>query len=125
MKPVAYILLIQGIYWLVTGLWGVVDIGSFMMVTGPKTDIWLVKTVSVLIVAIAIVLLSGVKGKGEKMPVVLLAILSCAGLAGIDFYYSLNDVISDVYLADGAVQVAFLIAYALVLIKSGKEEEKA
>jgi len=36
---------LQGLYWLVTGLWGLIDVHSFMKVTGPKTDIWLVKTV--------------------------------------------------------------------------------
>jgi hypothetical protein len=54
MKAVSYILLVQGIYWLVTGVWGLVDIVSFMKVTGPKTDVWLVKTVSVLIVVISL-----------------------------------------------------------------------
>jgi hypothetical protein len=32
-----------------TGLWPLVSIGTFQQVTGPKTDLWLVKTVGVLI----------------------------------------------------------------------------
>ena len=116
MKAVSYILLVQGIYWLVTGVWGLVDIESFMKVTGPKTDVWLVKTVSVLIVVISLSLLSSVRGRGDKMPVILLAITSCIGLAGIDFYYALNNVISKVYLLDGVAQVVLIITWSTVLL---------
>ena len=62
----AALLWVQGIYYLVTGVWPLVSIETFQMVTGPKTDHmvtgreadhWLVMTVGVLIVAIAIPLL--------------------------------------------------------------------
>jgi hypothetical protein len=46
-----------------------------MKVTGPKTDIWLVKTVTVLIVVISLSLLSVVKSKERTMPVILLPLL--------------------------------------------------
>jgi hypothetical protein len=118
MKAVSYIFLVQGIYWLATGVWGLVDIESFMKVTGPKTDVWLVKTVSVLIIVISLSLLSSVRGRGDKMPVILLAITSCIGLAGIDFYYALNNVISKVYLLDGVVQVLLIIAWAIILLSN-------
>jgi hypothetical protein len=45
-----------------------------MMVTGPKTDIWLVKTVSILIIVISSSLLFAVRSKVHTMPVILLAI---------------------------------------------------
>jgi hypothetical protein len=35
---------VQGIYYLLTGLWPLVSIGTFQMVTGEKTDVWLVHT---------------------------------------------------------------------------------
>jgi hypothetical protein len=116
--PVSYILLIQGLYWLVTGLWGLLDIDSFVLVTGPKTDIWLVKTVSVLIIVISLSLLSAVNSKEQTRPVILLAISSCIGLAGIDLYYSLNNVISKIYLLDAAAEIIFLIAWAVMFIVS-------
>jgi hypothetical protein len=34
---------IQGLYYTISGMWAQVSIDTFMMVTGPKTDIWLVK----------------------------------------------------------------------------------
>ena len=41
--------LIQGLYFLVSGVWPIIHIASFLKITGPKTDLWLVKTVGVLL----------------------------------------------------------------------------
>jgi hypothetical protein len=122
-NAVSYLLLIQGIYWLATGLWGLIDIHSFMLVTGPKTDIWLVKTVSLLIIVISLSLLAAVKSKEQTMPVIFLAITGCMGLAGIDFYYSLNNVISKVYLLDGCAETGFIIAWIIVLTISRNKKQ--
>jgi len=52
--PVAFV---QAWYYLVTGVWPLVNISSFQLVTGPKTDLWLVKTVGVLVTVISVTLL--------------------------------------------------------------------
>ena len=44
---------------------------------------------------------------GNPLPIMLLAILSSAGLATIDMYYAFRDVISPVYLADAVVEIIF------------------
>jgi hypothetical protein len=49
--------LVQGAFYAATGLWALVDLDSFMAVTGPKTDHWLVKTVGILVTVIGGVLL--------------------------------------------------------------------
>ena len=59
---VAAVSLAQSLYFVVTGLWGIVSINTFQKVTGPKVDTWLVRTVSVLIVVIGAVL--GMAGTG-------------------------------------------------------------
>lgn len=41
--------LLQGLYYSISGIWPLLSIDTFMAVTGPKTDIWLVKTVGVLL----------------------------------------------------------------------------
>src|SRR4051812_42882449 len=60
------LLWVQGLYFLVTGIWPLLSIRTFILATGPKTDHlitgreedhWLIMTVSVLIVAIAVTLL--------------------------------------------------------------------
>ena len=113
---------VQGVYSLLTALWGLIDIDSFMRVTGPKTDIWLVKTVSVLLVAISIVLLTQIFRNSDPLPVILLALLTAIGLAYIDFYYSGNEVISQVYTIDGIAQVMFAIIWLIVLLYSNTVE---
>src|SRR5688572_26133473 len=84
---------IQAIYMLLTAVWGLLDIDSFMVVTGKKTDIWLVKTVSVLLVPICLCLVLGLLLKANPLLVILVAMTTSIGLAAIDFYYSANNVI--------------------------------
>jgi hypothetical protein len=47
--------LVQGLYFLMTGLWPLVSIGTFQHVTGPKIDLWLVNTVGVLVEVVLMV----------------------------------------------------------------------
>lgn len=79
---------VQGLYTLLTAVWALLDIQSFMEITGPKTDIWLVKTVAVLLLPIGLCFLSGIYMKAERFIIVLIGITSSAGLACIDFYYT-------------------------------------
>jgi hypothetical protein len=45
------------------------------------------------------------------------------GLAGIDFYYSLNNVISPVYLVDGVAEILFIIAWIVVLLTTKNKKQ--
>src|SRR5436305_541525 len=78
---------VQGIYFLVTGVWPLVSIDTFQMVTGPKTDLWLVRTVGVLVSAIALVLLVTAWRRHTTAETALLAIASAVALAAIDIIY--------------------------------------
>ena len=106
------ILLVQGGYYLLTALWGLVDLDSFQAVTGPKTDLWLVRTVSVLLVAVAGCLLLAARKPEPSAEVVLLAASSALGLTGIDVFYVAGCVIAPVYLLDAAAEVALLAWWA-------------
>jgi len=106
---------IQGGYTLLTALWGLVDIDSFMAVTGPKTDIWLVKTVSVVLLAVAAALLCFLWVRSDPLPAIVLGFLTSAGLAAIDFYYSTKGVISQVYALDGVAEVLFALIWIYLL----------
>ena len=57
--------LVQGSYYLLTGLWPVVHLRSFEAVTGPKVDKWLVKTFGALTGAVGAALLFGSARKGS------------------------------------------------------------
>jgi len=107
---------IQGIYTFVTACWALVDIQSFMVVTGPKTDIWLVKTVALLLLALSLGYLAAWYRKSISLPLVIINLSSAAGLVFIDFYYPFNDIISSVYMLDGVVQVIFLSIWLYLIV---------
>jgi len=98
----------QGAYYALTGVWALVDIRSFQAVTGPKTDLWLVKTIGVLVFVIGGTLIAGGVRRRPTRELGLLAAGSAAGLAAIDTVYSAKRRISPIYLLDAAVEVLLL-----------------
>jgi hypothetical protein len=112
-----YVLGIQTIYYLITAVWALVDIRSFIFITGPKTDVWLVKTVAVLLLCICASLGTYFFIKKDFLPVNILAISCCMGFIIIDCYYSFSNVISDVYLVDAAIQLILLIYWGIIIVK--------
>lgn len=103
--------ILQGLYWFVTGLWPFFHLDSFLFVTGPKQDIWLLYTVAVLIVVIGAVLLLAGWRKRITPEIKWLGIGGASGLIGIDVYYSFNDVISNIYLLDAAGEVILILLW--------------
>src|SRR5205809_5154386 len=98
------VLLLQGLYFLLTGLWGLLHIASFMRVTGPKVDVWLVKTVSVLVAVMGAGLLLHSRRERPLPEMQAMAVGSAAGLAVIDGYYVSKGRIRKVYLLDAAAE---------------------
>src|SRR3954468_1606822 len=84
---------VQGLFYLATGLWPLVHIESFLAVTGPKTDLWLVYTVGVLIAVVGLVLLSAARAGRLTRDLVLLAAGCALALAGIDVVFVAREVI--------------------------------
>ena len=112
-----FLLWFQGIYTLLTALWPLIDIQSFMWATGPKTDIWLVKTVGVCLTAIALSLLSSLFVPSHPLPSIVLGGCTAVGMACIDFYYTFTDTISAIYLWDGLLEIVFAITWIYLAIK--------
>jgi ABC-type nickel/cobalt efflux system permease component RcnA len=115
----------QGAYYFLTGVWPLVSIETFQMVTGPKTDHlvtgneadhWLVMTVGVLVTAIGATLLFAAWRKSLSPEVPFLAIASAIALTAIDVIYVTRQVIPPIYLADAAVEVGLIGIWAYVLV---------
>lgn len=104
--------LFQGAFYVATGLWPLFDIDSFQVVTGPKIDLWLVRTVGVLVAVIGAVLLLAARHRRVTSEIVILAMGSALGLAGIDLIYALSGRISTIYLADAAVEIGLAALWA-------------
>lgn len=101
----------QATYILLTAVWPLVHIESFMDITGYKTDIWLVKTVGALLIPVAACLYSYLFRESDRLPAIILGALTAVAFLSIDLYYALTNVISDIYLADGAVEFIFLVLW--------------
>ncbi|MFN8556956.1 MAG: hypothetical protein U0531_06255 [Dehalococcoidia bacterium] len=102
----------QGGYYLITGVWPLIHMGSFEAVTGPKTDRWLVKTVGVVVAVVGAVLaLAGVRRR-VTLEITLLAAGSAGGLGLIDFVYGGSGRISRIYLLDALVEAVLVAQWA-------------
>ena len=107
---------VQGCYFFITGIWPIFSIRTFMMITGPKTDLWLVKTVgAVLAVVGATLVLAGASGE-VTASVALLAAGSSAALACVDVRYASRRVISPIYLADAAIEAVLILCWIAVYL---------
>jgi hypothetical protein len=109
--------LAQGVYFAATGIWPLVHMPSFEMVTGPKADKWLVRTVGVLVTVIGGVLISAAVRRKITAETAGLAIGSAAGLGAIDTFYSAKGRIPPVYLADAALEGALIAAWSTAIAR--------
>ena len=103
--------ILQGLYWFITGVWPFFHLKSFLIVTGPKQDICLLYTVATLITIVGGVLLAAGFRKQVTHEIKWLGIAGAAGLAGIDVYYALHDVIRDVYLLDAVGEGVIILLW--------------
>jgi hypothetical protein len=85
-----------------------------MEITGYKTDVWLVKTVGALLIPIALALVMHVFINANYIIAAILGSTTAIAFIWIDFYYALSDVISKIYLADGCIQIVFLLMWLYI-----------
>ena len=105
------LLWVQGSYTMATALWPIAHIRSFEAVTGPKTDNWLVKTVGALLLPVAVCWLWNAYNQTVSAEAALLGIGTAIGLGFVDFYYASIGRISKIYMADGVVQIVFIVCW--------------
>jgi hypothetical protein len=98
-----------GVYYIITGLWPVVNIYSFELITGPKTDDWLVKMVGLLAASIGLALLFAARGARPSLEGYILAIASALSFTAIDVIYVLNGTLLEVYLLDALLEVCIVV----------------
>jgi hypothetical protein len=107
----AGITVLQGLYFLATGIWPLLSMRTFEAVTGPKVDRWLVKTVGVLVAVIGVSLLADARRPSRGSQV--LGVGSAAALGGVDVVYSLRGRISKIYLLDAVLEALLVTLWAV------------
>ena len=96
----------QGVFYIATGLWPILHLRSFLRVTGPKRDTWLVQTLGGLIAVVGAALLA------DQHDSKTLGIGSALTLAAADVVFAGKGRISPVYFADAAAEVCLAALWA-------------
>jgi hypothetical protein len=131
LKRAALMLLwLQAVYYGFTGIWPLISVETFQLVTGKRTDHlvtgdendhWLVMTVGTLITAIAISLLVAA-WRNLAAETVALAVSTTVGLTAIDIIYVSRRVLFPIYLADAAVECLLILGWlSILLIARGRQ----
>ena len=100
-------------YYLATGLWPLFHMRSFELVTGPKTDKWLVKMVGALAATNGLALAVGAARETPSRETRTLAVASALSFAAVDVIYVLRRRIRPIYLGDAALEIALVAALLL------------
>jgi hypothetical protein len=112
----ATVALVQGTYFLITGIWPLVHMRSFLAITGPKTDLWLVKTVGLILAVIGAVLIYAQQTASINLPVVFVAIGAAASLVLVEIVYVIKKVISPIYLGDAFAEIILIVWWVISLL---------
>jgi hypothetical protein len=108
------ILTVQAFYYVLTGLWPLLHFASFELVTGPKTDDWLVRMVALLVVLIGVTLAVAVlRNAVWTLEITVLAAGATIAFFAIDTWYAFIGRISPIYLADAALEAILLAGLVL------------
>ncbi len=110
-----HLALLQGGYYVATGLWPILHMRSFEQVTGPKTDDWLVKTVGGLIAVLGGSLLASGLRDAPSRDLATVALGSAVALTAVDVIYVAQGRISRIYLLDAAVERTLIAGWIVAL----------
>lgn len=102
----------QGVFYFTTGIWPILHMPSFVAVTGPKADTWLVRTVGAVLAVIGFVCMHAAWSAQVSSSIALLGALSALALTIVDLRYVSVRRISKVYLLDALAETAIIAAWA-------------
>ena len=102
----------HGAFNLTAGLWPLAHYRSFVRVTGPKADKWLVQTVAGLAVAIGYTMVRAGSSPEGKAAARRLGVGAALAFGAVDAVYGSKGRIGRVYLVDLAMELAWLAAWA-------------
>ena len=117
------LLKVQGFYYLVTGLWPIVSLRSFLYVTGEKWDLWLVVAMGGLLAASGFGYLIGGQCEEKSPGLGAIAAGQAVVLLLVDVFYVRANAISPIYLFDAIPQAMCLLCWLAILWHSLGEND--
>jgi hypothetical protein len=102
----------QAAFYAATGVWPLVAPRAFQRATGPKADMWLAKTVGLMVSVSAAALASAARHDRVTPELRLLGAGAAASLAAVDVWYVARGRIAPVYLIDALAEAALVAAWA-------------
>jgi hypothetical protein len=112
---------IHGVANTLGGLWPLVHLSSFEAIFGPKTDRWLVKTVSGLLIVNGLTQLTAKRTPDGISQARRIGVGTAATLATIDLVYAPTGRISKMYLLDAAMEIGWILAWIRRPLLAGQE----
>jgi hypothetical protein len=110
------LLCIEGIFYLLMGLWPLLHMLSFQKVTGPKTDLWLMITVGGFLCVYGLAFLLESRRPVISNSVMCLAVGIPLVLLWVDVYYVYGGVISAVYMIDALLENIIVFSWLLIFM---------
>ncbi len=104
---------VQATVYILTGVWPWLSMRTFLKVTGPKEDLWLVKTVGALVTVVGVVLGLAVRRRRVTPEIALLGAGSAGALAGVDALFVAQGRIPPVYLLDMVGELVLVAGWLL------------
>jgi hypothetical protein len=118
------ILRTQGIFYLVSGLWPLFHMQSFLSMTGPKEELWLVKTVGALTAVIGSILLMAGLRRQLHFEIFFLAFFSALTYSAIDLIYYFSGILSITYFLDGLFEILLLVLLLIFFLRKERNVNK-
>lgn len=121
-RALSNVFLFQGAYFVITGLWPLLGMESFMEATGPKQDTWLVEMVGLLSASIGLTFL--VSSLRERRLPLVLGYAAALSFLAMDLVYVLRGVISRTYLLDAAIQFIFITLVTVFVVSKSRQHNR-
>lgn len=107
---------VQGIYWVVTGLWPLLHRSSFESINGPKVDFWLVELVGLLLAVCGATMILARARRRLTPEIGAMAIGATVVIILLTIVYVAKQRIPATYLIDVGVEVVLLAGWIRWLI---------
>lgn len=114
-KALSNVFLFQGAYFIITGIWPLLGMDSFIAATGPKQDTWLVEMIGLLSASVGLTFI--VTSLRRQKPPLVLGYSVALSFLLMDLIYVIKSVIGRVYLLDASIQFAFIALVTFLVIK--------